>query len=256
MSEGQETRIHFQRFVETGVKHAFRLRSGQHFLGWVVEVCDDAILVEWAPCPFYAQATGTGEMASPNEWVRLGDIDPSSISFWDDETRRWINSATVVPSGERDELGKRIVSQPTDPVRPKPNRFRRGIGIFICFGPAVLVFVSLAKWGVDRGGGYYGLSPAVIGLLIGLFNAYLSFARPWLYRRKHGSMAGFQFTSGTPALGTLIVVYAALLGFGEGPTAFVGLLALALDTGGLPWFLIQTWPDTGFWDGEPSGSAI
>jgi hypothetical protein len=47
----------------------------------------------------------------------------------------------------------------------------------------------------------------------------------------------------------LAVVWGGSIGFGEWPTAVVGLAALALDTGGLPWFLIQTWRDEGFWDG-------
>jgi hypothetical protein len=61
-------------------------------------------------------------------------------------------------------------------------------------------------------------------------------------------MEGYQFVSGAPLVGTLFVVAAGLLGFGNLPTAVVGLLALVLDTGGLPWFLAMTWHDRSFWD--------
>jgi hypothetical protein len=90
MGEGEEVRQRFERFAATGVKHAFRLRSGQEFLGWVVEVREDAALVAWAPSPFYSQATGTDEMSPPDEWLPFTDIESSSLSYWDDTARRWI----------------------------------------------------------------------------------------------------------------------------------------------------------------------
>jgi hypothetical protein len=91
MSNDQEIRHRFERYRETGEKHAFRLRSGQAFLGWVVEVGEDAALVAWAPSPFYAQATGKDEMSPPDEWLRFADIEPSSLSYWDGVARRWVD---------------------------------------------------------------------------------------------------------------------------------------------------------------------
>ena len=91
MNDDRESRRRFERFAETGEKHAFRLRSGRDFLGWVVEVGEDAVLVSWAPSPFHAQATGTDEWSPPDEWVRFADIDPASLSFWDGTARRWVD---------------------------------------------------------------------------------------------------------------------------------------------------------------------
>ena len=54
--------------------------------------------------------------------------------------------------------------------------------------------------------------------------------------------------SGLPLIGTAILNVAGILGFGTMPTAVIGLVALALDTGGLPWFLVVTWHDKSFWD--------
>lgn len=122
------------------------------------------------------------------------------------------------------------------------------MGIVVCFAPVLLLLASVGFWFAGRGGGYAALSTAVVGLLFGVLNSYLSFVRPWRYRRRHGSMNGYRFVSGLPLFGTLSVVLAGLLGFGELPTAVVGLLALALDTGGSPWFLVQTWRDRGMWD--------
>ena len=90
MEELLSTRLRYERFAEVGAKHAFRLRSGREFLGWVVEIREDAVLVSWAPSPFYAQASGTADMSPPNEWVLFADIEPSSLNYWDDEKRRWI----------------------------------------------------------------------------------------------------------------------------------------------------------------------
>jgi len=87
-SAGASIRLLFERFAETGAKHAFRLRSGQEFLGWVLDVGEEAALVSWAPSPFYAQATGTDETAPPDEWIPFTDIVPSSLSYWDDTARR------------------------------------------------------------------------------------------------------------------------------------------------------------------------
>jgi hypothetical protein len=38
--------------------------------------------------------------------------------------------------------------------------------------------------------------------------------------------------------------------FGDWRMATIGLIALALDTGGLPWALIATWRDESFWDAD------
>jgi hypothetical protein len=91
MSNESEVRQRFEQFSETGETHAFRFRSGQNFQGWVIEVGEEAILVMWAPSPFYAQATGSDEMSPPDEWVKFSDIEPSSLSYWDDTAGLWID---------------------------------------------------------------------------------------------------------------------------------------------------------------------
>jgi len=50
-------------------------------MGWIEDVTDDAVLVMWAPSPFYAQATGTDEMSPPNEWIPLEQIVPDSVVY-------------------------------------------------------------------------------------------------------------------------------------------------------------------------------
>lgn len=102
MSESREIRLHFERFADAGEKHSFRLRSGQDFLGWIIEVGEDAVLVAWAPTPFYAQANGKDEMSPPDEWVRFAKIDHSSLSYWDHTTCRWVDFPYVERAGTRE----------------------------------------------------------------------------------------------------------------------------------------------------------
>lgn len=45
-------------------------------------------------------------------------------------------------------------------------------------------------------------------LLVG-FNLYTSFLRPWMYRRAHGDYTGYQYVSGAPALGSILIAIAA-----------------------------------------------
>jgi hypothetical protein len=60
--------------AEAGVRVALRLADGSTREGWIDEVEDDAIVFEHAPSPFYAQATGTDEMAPPAERIGIAEI--------------------------------------------------------------------------------------------------------------------------------------------------------------------------------------
>jgi hypothetical protein len=84
--------------------------------------------------------------------------------------------------------------------------------------------------------------------MLGLFNFYLSFVRPVLFRWRYGSLEQYRFVSGVPGVGTILVVIGGLLGFGSVVTASVGLAAMLLDTGSSIWFLLATWNDSSFWD--------
>ena len=131
---------------------------------------------------------------------------------------------------------------------PRTNWMRRGLGVALCFGPVFLLLGSIGYWIVHRGTGFIALGGACGGLLLGLLNSYLTFIRPWRHHRRHGSMDGYRHVSGFPLVGTLMVTWAGAWGFGELPTAVVGLAASVLDTGGLPWFLVMTWRDRSMWD--------
>jgi hypothetical protein len=61
-------------------------------------------------------------------------------------------------------------------------------------------------------------------------------------------MEGLRFISGIPVLGTLFVFASLLAGYGDRRAAAIGAIALALDLGGLPWFVIATWRDRSLWD--------
>lgn len=88
-------RIYLKCLIENGAQITFRISDGRKFVGWVPEVGESAVFVVWVPSPFYAQATGTDEWASPDEWVPLADIDISSIRFWSEEAGAWIDTLPV-----------------------------------------------------------------------------------------------------------------------------------------------------------------
>jgi hypothetical protein len=140
-------------------------------------------------------------------------------------------------------------NSPPPPIRP--HYLRRAAGTIICLGPAVLLIVSLV-YGIlsahDETSGA-PIALAVVGLLVAFFNAYLSLGRGLLHRWRHGSMVGYRHISGLPGIGTFLVTAAVILGFGSKYTAIAGLVALMIDTGGLPWFLVATWRDGWLWDG-------
>ena len=124
--------------------------------------------------------------------------------------------------------------------------FRRILGVTICFAP-----VALAVWSLfapRRQTWWVGLVPLGLAAAIGSLNLYLSWIRPWIYRRRHHSLEGYRHSSGVPAFGTILVTLALLTSAGSKPIAAVALLVLTIDTGGLPWFLVQTWRDDSLWN--------
>lgn len=129
------------------------------------------------------------------------------------------------------------------------NYLRRAIGVAICLGPVGLFALSIFN--------AHDLSPArrlpaasLIGLalILGALNIWLSFVRPRLYMRCHETMDGYRFVSGVPLVGTVLSFAGGLVGFGAIGLALAGILSLALDAGGLPWFLATTWREGSFWD--------
>ncbi|AKV03117.1 hypothetical protein AKJ09_09780 [Labilithrix luteola] len=93
-----------------------------------------------------------------------------------------------------------------------------------------------------------GFVIVVSGAVIACLNFYLSIVRYRLQARERVSRADFRHVSGFPVIGTIIIVVGALLGFGCAACAVLGLVAIALDTGGAPWFLASTWNDAVLWN--------
>jgi hypothetical protein len=140
----------------------------------------------------------------------------------------------------------------TEARPPKWNLRRRAVGAALCLSPVLLLLVSLVLGVASPGGSWlrpWGVAGIAIGCLpLPLLNFYLAFVRPRAYQRRRGSLEGFRHVSGGPLLGTFLVVVSGVTAFGDWRAAAIGLTALALDTGGSPWFLIATWRDTGMWD--------
>ena len=83
---------------------------------------------------------------------------------------------------------------------------------------------------------------------LGLFNLYLSFVRPAIFRLRHGSIERYRHVSEISVVGTPLVVVGGLSGFGGVVSALVGIAVMLLDTGGSFGFLLATWKDSSFWD--------
>jgi hypothetical protein len=131
----------------------------------------------------------------------------------------------------------------------RTNWTRRCIGAAAALFPVLLLIASII---VGINGLHVGLAGGMAVMfaagLIGMLNFYLSFVRGYLYVKRHGSRDGYRHVSGFPLIGTVLVLIGAALGFGEIPTAILGLVVMSVDTGGSVWFLIATWRDASFWD--------
>jgi hypothetical protein len=121
-------------------------------------------------------------------------------------------------------------------VEPKTptNIPRRAIGVALCFAPLAALLASLAV-GIThpQTSRFAGAGFMIAAAVIALVNATLR-------------------GSGVPILGTLLLCMGVLDGFGATGSGVIGLAAFVLDTGGSGWFVLSTWHDRGFWDGESS----
>lgn len=126
---------------------------------------------------------------------------------------------------------------------------RRCIGLLIALAPFVLAVLSL----LSEADPFLSNVALIIGcfaLLVGGLNFWLSFLRPFLWQRQHGSMEDYRFISGLPGIGTILAVAACLLAFGATVPALIALVVFVIDSGGLPWFVFCTWGDRSLWDAE------
>ena len=142
-----------------------------------------------------------------------------------------------------------LLPDPVEPSAYKTNYVRRGIGILVGGSPVLLLGASAVRT-VTTGGhaSTAGLAVLLVGLAIAALNFYLSFIRPRLFYRAHGSLDTYKFVSGIPIIGTVVVVVGTVLGFGTLLCTALGLLAVVLDTGGSVWLLAATWRDSSLWD--------
>ncbi|GHT90078.1 hypothetical protein AGMMS49545_02390 [Betaproteobacteria bacterium] len=135
-------------------------------------------------------------------------------------------------------------------AEPHPkNYLRRAIGVVLCFSPLALLLTStIAAFAGSERHPFAAVGFIIVALFFAVLNFYLSFIRPWRLLRQHGSLEGIPHVSGFPIIGTILVLLGGVFGFGAIGTALLGIVALAFDTGGAPWFLIATWRDSSLWD--------
>lgn len=113
----------------------------------------------------------------------------------------------------------------------------RGLGVLVGCIPIAILVASLLG---DGGSSTAGLVVMLIALAIAALNSSLAL------RREERNV------SGVPLIGTILVVVGGIVGFGSLACAVLGLVAYALDTGGIPWFVFATWRDDSLWSSTES----
>ncbi len=122
--------------------------------------------------------------------------------------------------------------------------WRRAGGLLIGSALPIALIASLAFR--DESAGLkpqIGLGFMIAAAMLAGVNAYLSFVRPRLIKP-----ADQRHVSGLPLIGSVFVLVGVLLAFGEPVAALVGIVATAVDTGGLLWCVFALWRDASFWN--------
>ena len=83
-----------------------------------------------------------------------------------------------------------------------------------------------------------GVVFTILATGICLLNFYLSLLVPWLYKRRHGSMADFAHMSGLPVIGGFFIFCAGALMPSSVLLGIFLLLLYVIDGNGIPWFFI------------------
>lgn len=147
-------------------------------------------------------------------------------------------------AGGRSTLMTGARTRPMGETEGRTSYVKRGIGLLFGCSPLLLLVASLA-YGLA---GHSQLRPLslvaeLIALLVGALNFYLSFLRRVLHRWRTGTLDGYRYVSGFPMVGNVLAILGVFLGFGSIVSAVIGLVAVAVDTGGSAWFVISTWRD-------------
>jgi hypothetical protein len=131
------------------------------------------------------------------------------------------------------------------------NLSREDVIVFIIFAtigliiPAVVAlrhFIGIdplsllnIKWGRT----VLGIVFTLLATGVCLLNFYLTLLVPWLYKRRHGSMADFRGVSGLPVIGGFFICFAGALMPPSVPLGICLLLLYVIDGNGIPWFFIS-----------------
>ena len=129
-------------------------------------------------------------------------------------------------------------------------RARRRIGAIVCLAPVLVLALSLAVGIARPRAAFPGLVLVGLALLIGLLNLWFAFGRRFVHLARGLEPGTYRPSSGLPVVGMILVLLGCAVSFGSPWTAALGLLALAIDTGGSPWFLAATWKDESLWAGS------
>jgi len=83
----------------------------------------------------------------------------------------------------------------------------------------------------------FAISLFCIGGCFCILNFYLSFLRYPLHKRKCGDTKEYKWVSGAPILGSLFVAISLLYFYPISWICILGLILIAIDTGGIHWFV-------------------
>jgi hypothetical protein len=124
---------------------------------------------------------------------------------------------------------------------------RRSLGIALALSPFLLAIAALV---VETTPSFprAGYSLTGLALFLAASNFWNAALRPHLWHRRYGHFENYRNVSPVPALATILAMAGCLVSFGATAQPIMALIALAIDFGGLPWFIVAIWNDTSFWD--------
>lgn len=136
-------------------------------------------------------------------------------------------------------------------TQPK-NYGRRTLGALLCFLPAFVPLASLVTGLLRHQTNHFtAIGFVFAAAFFAATNLYWCVVRPLLFRRRHGPDAEYRGPSPVPMFGDILVILSSAFGFGAIGTAGCALLVVALNPGGMPWFMFATWRDSSLWDSTP-----
>jgi len=112
------------------------------------------------------------------------------------------------------------------------------LSIFMLIPVAVPLFSYISLKETNTANHFAGMILAVMSLITAVLNCCLFF-RPLLLKYLRKNKDGVRHVSGIPVVGTVLLLMASVISFGDNVTAVLSLISVLTDASGVPWLIIQ-----------------